>query len=406
MRDIELYRAILGLTPPWTVSGVDLDSEKQEVVITVEVPGSTFLCPECQRECPGYDCRLRRWRHLDTCQFRTFIEAEIPRVQCATHGVKQIRIPWAEPGAQFTALFERFGIDLLRACSVKRAAEILRISWDEAWGLMARAVKRGQAGKGQKRVTKIGVDEKAVAKGHRYLTLVCDLEKATVEYIGEDRKQASLEAYYAGLTAKQREGIEAVAMDMWEPYIQATEAQIAEASKKIVFDRFHIMGHMGKAVDTVRKREHRERILAGDKTLTGTKYLWLYAQENLPEPRLAEFEELVALNLKVGRAWALKESLRELWNQPTASRAKRFWMRWFWWATHSRLEPVRQVAHLLKRHWANILTYFHHRITNAVSEGLNSKIQTIKKMAYGFRNKDHFKTAIFFHCGGLDLYPH
>jgi transposase len=107
----------------------------------------------------------------------------------------------------------------------------------------------------------------------------------------------------------------------------------------------------------------------------------------------------------VGRAWAIKESLRELWAHATAHQAEGFWTRWFWWATHSRLAPVRAVAWLIKRHWRKIVTYFWHRITNAVSEGLNSKIQPIKKMAYDFRNKDHFKTAIFFHCGGLDLYP-
>lgn len=139
---------------------------------------------------------------------------------------------------------------------------------------------------------RIGVDEKAAAKGHRYLTLVCDLDGGTVEHIAEDRTQASLDGYYAGLTQEQLDGIEAVAMDMWEPYIQATQAQVPEADEKIVFDRFHIMGHIGKAVDTVRKQEHRALMASGDETLKGSKYLWLYSRENVPERRRDKFAAL------------------------------------------------------------------------------------------------------------------
>ncbi|MHB8423424.1 MAG: ISL3 family transposase, partial [Leptospirales bacterium] len=117
------------------------------------------------------------------------------------------------------------------------------------------------------------------------------------------------------------------------------------------------------------------------------------------------FDALRSLNLKVGRAWAMKEDLRTLWSLPSVREAKTFWKRWFWWATHSRLKPMREVAHLIKRHLSNVLTYIMHPITNATSEGLNSKIQTIKKRAYGFRNKERFKIAIYFQCGGLDLYP-
>jgi hypothetical protein len=150
---------------------------------------------------------------------------------------------------------------------VSGATRILRISWDEAWGVLQRAVTRGRARKQARIVRRIGVDEKAAAKGHRYLTLVCDLDEGTVEHIAEDRTQKSLDGYYAGLTQAQRDGIEAVAMDMWEPYVQAIRAGVPEAAEKIVFDRFHVMGHIGKAVDTVRKQEHRALMASGDETL-------------------------------------------------------------------------------------------------------------------------------------------
>jgi len=317
----------------------------------------------------------------------------------------QVQVPWAEPKARFTRLFERLAIDVLRECSVTGATQILGLSWDEAWHLMERAVERGQARKAPRIIPHLGVDEKAIAKGHRYLTLVCDLQVGTVEYVGAERKQASLEAYYQTLAAEQRSGIEAVAMDMWEPYIQATRAHVPDAGDKIVFDRFHIMTYLGQAVDTVRKQEHRERLAQGDATLTGTKYLWLYSREHLPASRRRAFNALRRVELKVGRAWAIKETLRQLWHYRYPGAARRFWQRWYFWATHSRLKPIQEAAATLKRHLANILTYCRHRITNAVTEGLNSKIQAIKKLAGGFRSFEHFKTAIYFHCGGLDLYP-
>jgi transposase len=178
--------------------------------------------------------------------------------------VVQVLVPWAAPRSRFTLLFERLAIDVLHQCDVSGATRILRISWDEAWGVMQRAVTRGRARKQARTVRRIGVDEKAAAKGHKYLTLVCDLDEGTVEHIAEDRTQESLDGYYAGLTQAQRDGIEAVAMDMWEPYIQATRAQVPDAEDKIVFDRFHVMGPVGKAVDTVRKQEHRALMASGD----------------------------------------------------------------------------------------------------------------------------------------------
>lgn len=134
---------------------------------------------------------------------------------------------------------------------------------------MQRAVTRGRARKQARTVRRIDVDEKAAAKGHKYLTLVCDLDEGTVEHIAEERTQESLDGYYAGLTQAQRDGIEAVTMDMWEPYIQATRAQVPDAEDRIVFDRFHVMGHIGKAVDTIRKQEHCELMASGDEHAQG-----------------------------------------------------------------------------------------------------------------------------------------
>lgn len=407
MRDTELYQQILGIAPPWTVERVTLDVAKQRVDVWVEhAEGVRWACPTCGEEWPGYDhSEPRSWRHLDTCQLHTYLHARIPRIQCAEHGVVQIQVPWAEPKSRFTLQFERFAIEVLKACSVTAAGRLLALSWDETWGVLTRAVARGQARKPAKLLRYAGVDEKAIAKGHRYHTLVADLEAGTVEAVERDRSQESLEGYWRTLTDEQKAGIEGIAMDMWAPYVAATRAQIPDADAKIVFDRFHVMQQVNQAVDIVRRREHRELVERGDERLKRTKYLWLYAKEHVPARRRQEFTALRRMDLKVARAWGLKEHLRRLWSFRRWGWAWAFWKGWYWWATHSQLTPMRQVAATLKRHVTNILTYLAHPIGTAVLEGINSKIQTVKKWACGFRNDDHFRTAIFFHCGGLNLYP-
>jgi transposase len=235
--------------------------------------------------------------------------------------------------------------------------------------------------------------------------LVYDIDAGTVEFVWDDRGQESLESYYRQFEKEELADIEAVAMDMWDPYIAATRAHVPDAEKKIVFDRFHVMKHVLAAVDEVRKAEHRELAESGEETLKGTRYLWLWSRENIPQWRQEEFEALRAKDLKVCRAWAIKENLRHLWEYRYAASMRKYFNRWYFWATHSRLEPIKKVARTVKAHIDNILTYARHRITNALGEAINGKIEKIKRMACGFRNRAHYRTAIYFHCGGLDLFP-
>ena len=408
MDSIDLYRQLLGLTTPWTVQRVEMDIPKLHVdVHLAHAPGARFACPECGGEFSVYDhAAERRWRHLDSCHFQTVLHARAPRVRCPEHGVRQANVPWAQPGGRFTSMFEALATDVLLATDVTKAATLLGITWDEAWHIMERAVVRGRSAKPQTLPEQIGIDEKAISKGHRYMTLVYDLEEATVEYIGQDRKQTSLEPYFEAFAPEALQGVQAISMDMWPAYINVCQEQVPEAKQKIVFDRFHIMSHVLAAVDTVRKQEHKALLSTGNTVLSKSKYLWLYSAENVPEKSRAHFQQLKGANLKTARAWALKESLRELWSYQNEGWAKRFWQRWYFWATHSQLPPMVKAAKMIARHLPNVMTYFTHRITNAVAEGMNSKIATIQKRACGYRNPERFKTAVYFHCGGLDLWPH
>jgi transposase len=407
MQDTELYRHLLGIEKPWTVARVELTVKEQRVDVFVEhKPGDEFTCPECGKKLGVYDhAEERTWRHLDSCQFATMLRARIPRVKCPEHGVRQANVPWAEPRSRFTLLFERFAISVLLETDVAGAAKILGISWDEAHHLMQRAVARGRSRKPRGLARRIGIDEKAIAKRHRYLTIVSDLDRGTVEFLAEGRTKESLLSYLGPYTVEEVAGIEAIAMDMWVPYFETASRWIPFAADKVVFDRYHVVQHMNQAVDQVRRAESKALAAEDDATLKGTRYLWLYGKENVPEGRAQQFASLQAMNLKTARAWAIKELLRDLWECPSRNNAEAFHARWHAWAVRSRLTPVRKVAAMVKSHLHNILTYYAHRITNAVSEGINSAIQTIKKRAGGYRNVENFKTAIYFHCGGLDLYP-
>jgi transposase len=406
MQDLQLYQQILGLVTPWKVQAVELKVKEQEVLVRVACEPTVWGCPQCQQRMHIHDYQERRWRHLDSCQFKTILIAQVPRVDCPEHGTQLVQVPWAEKHSRFTQLFERLAIDVLLECSISGACDVLGISWDEADGIKQRAVQRGLARKAARPMPQLGVDEKAAGRGHNYVTVVARIapgESATVEYVSDGRTQESLDAFWQQLTAEQCASVQAVAMDMWEPYRTSTVAHVPQA--KIVHDPFHLAGYLGQAVDAVRQQEHRQLSAHGDDRLRGTKYIWLYGWENVPPHRQMAFEELKAQQLKTSRAWSLKEMFRGFWDCDTVAEGREYFHRWYSWAIRSRLEPVKKVARTFKRHVENIVTYFDHRLSNASLEGLNSKIQGLIKKAFGYRNRERFKTDILFHCGGLNLYP-
>jgi len=234
-----------------------------------------LCCPECGKACPGYDGRRRRWRHLDTCRFKTILEADVPRVECAEHGVRQVAAPWAEAGSGFTALYECPVINWLKEASRLAVARQLRLTWAEVDGIMERAVERGLARRKNEAPARLGVDETSFARRHEYVTVVTDLDTSEVLHVGDDRSCETLGAYYRSLGEEEMSKIEVVCMDMWKPYMQATRRHVPGADEKIAFDKFHVARHLGEAVDKVRRREHRELKRSGDERLTRTKHLWL-----------------------------------------------------------------------------------------------------------------------------------
>ncbi len=411
MDDRGFYQTVLGLREPWVVESVELRPEREEVRVRVGArAGARLTCPECGRESPGYDlAEERRWRHLDTMQYRTILHARVPRVECEAHGVRQVAVPWAEPRGRFTALFEAWAIRLLRESTVAGVAELLGLSWDEVAHIQRRAVDRGLARRSQEPVRVLGIDETSFQKRHEYVTVVNDLEGDRVLWVGDHRRESTLREFWESRPEEELRGLRAIVMDMWDPYIAATRDCVPHGLSKIVFDRYHVAAHLTTAVSEVRKAEQRDLRRAGEGAraaqLKGKRFVLVRGAAKRTAADEAELTALRRSGFKVGRAWALKEAARSLWECATAETALRAFQRWYRWAMRSRLEPMKRAARTMKRYLYGILQYARHPFTNARTEGMNSKIQLIKHRARGYRNRDNFRIAILFHCGGLNMDP-
>lgn len=406
MRDTDLYRQILGIESPWEVDEVELDRPGGEVRVRLSHSERRPECPECGQATSRYDSRPRRWRHLDTCQYETILIAEVPRIECPDHGVRQVRVPWSEPGSRFTALFEALVIDWLHEASITAVARQFRLSWEAVAGIMERAVRRGLARRPPQLATALGVDETSFQRRHEYVTVVLDRSPSGgVLHVADGRGREGVDEYFDSFTLEQLAAVESVSMDMHGPYIASVHDHLPDADRKIAFDKFHVAQHLGRAVDQVRRTEHKALSAEGDDRLKGTLHLWRFNPENLDTERWAAFEPLRTSALKTARAWAIKELAMSLWDYRRRGWARKAWLAWYGWAIRSRLEPIRRVARMVRRHLDGILNAIVLGATNARSEAVNAKIQWIKYTARGFRNRQRFRDAIYFHLGGLDLYP-
>lgn len=405
MQDTDLYQTILGLKSPWAVSAVELKIAESLVTVKLEhEPGWRFTCPTCGKACSTHDHRSRKWRHLDTCGLITMIEAEVPRTTCPEHGVLQAAVPWAEPGSGFTALFEALAISWLKVASVSAVSDRLGISWDEAWGIMERAVRRGLKHRIAKPIKDLAVDETSFQKRHEYVTVLVDRATGTVIDVLDDRKKATLKKWLQENKIQLRE-VETVTMDMWEAFITAVKEEIEGAETKICFDRFHVAAHFGKAVDKVRAVEHRELSKEGQNTLKRTKHDWLRSKANGGYKDKRAFLQLTKMHLKTARAWHIKEVAQGLWSYIYKGVAERNWKSLLSWMSRCRLEPIVRVGRMVRKYLWGILNAIVHKATNASAESINAVIQRIKARACGFRNRERFRTAILFHKGGLSLLP-
>jgi transposase len=418
MTDKDLYSTILGVSLPWQVTDVTLDIEKATVTVHLDydarASSDSFTCPICGAATRVYDRREERlWRHLDSCQFQTFLAACLPRICCPTHGILTASVFWAEPNSRFTLLFEAFAIRVLQATGVQsRAAQLLHLSPGQVHDLMGRAVERGlkrrdeaQNREGATPLEHLSVDEKSHKSGHQYISVLSDpLEKRVLEVVESRTQQAVEELFSSVIAQEQRSCVLSVSMDMWPAFLKAREQIFPQADT--VHDRYHIAAYLGEALDKTRRSEHRTLTRQHDATLNKTKYLWLRSEANLTEKQKAALDALTSLDLETAKVWAFKESFRQFFACTTKEQAQRFFQNWLESVLALGNVHLTKVAQMLSRHLAGLLAYVKHRVSNATAESLNALIQQIKSNAKGFRKWESFRIAILFFLGKLDLQPH
>ncbi len=399
------YSLLLGLDEAWQVVDVELSLEEQRVQIHLKATGQLACCSECGEQQPLKDhASERSWRHLDTMQFETILTARVPRTKCPDCGVKTCEVPWADPHGRFTLMFEAFAIRVLQAAgSTEQARILLNLNWSSVQRIMDRAVERGLIERDLDDVKHVGIDEKSFRRGHDYISVLTDIDGSRVLEVTEGRDETAADGLWETFTGEQKQDVQAVAMDMWKAFENSAAKNVPNA--EIVHDRFHISKHLNEAVDQVRRQEHKTLMKEGDDTLAGSKYLWLRNPENISDEKWDSFKALKDAELKTSRAWAIREQFRWFWEYRYAGSAEKFFDRWYQWACRCRLEPVKKVARMIKHRLGNILSWFRHPISNGPAEGFNSRIQSIKSAARGFRNFENYRTRILFFCGKLELFP-
>lgn len=407
MTDIrDFYAQSANILKPWKVVEVVICPETQSVEVRVECEdGTAWTDPETRERAHVHGWRERRWRHLDTCEYKTVIIAKVPRLKLPSGETMTVVVPWSEEGGgRFTKRMEAHLIDVLRECKTTiGAARLAKINIGEAEGVMERAVRRGLLRREEREMPAIGLDEKAIRKHHRYATVLSDIGRSCVHEVVEGRtKEATIEMLRT-LPETTRASIEAVAMDMWKGYRGAVGEELPEAI--IVFDRFHVKAHLNKAVDKVRAAEHRDLQAIGDDRLKGTKYKWLKSFKDRRVKAAVEFRKLLAHDLRSGEAWGLKELFDKFWSYRSIGCAMRFVNNWIETVEESGIKPLIKVAQMIDEHLVGLLNHTCYPITNATAEGLNSMIQQLRTAARGLPKFETFRTRVLFHLGKLELHP-
>jgi transposase len=361
--------------------------------------GAKFSCSDCLAvDLDVHDTRKKTWRHLDFWQYKTYIHMRAPRVKCSC-GVKLWTPPWATPNSGFTLLFERYVMVLANDMSISNIAGMLREYDGRIWRVVKRNVERLRSSLCFSDIKKIGMDETSSRRGHNYITVFVDMETNKVLFATQGKSADTIDKFIHELycfdgCAYQ---IDEVAVDMSPAFTSGIKTYLPKAN--INYNRFHVEKQMNSAVDEVRKAEQKNI-----PELKNSRFAWLKKPENLTVKQAEKLESLNSKNLKTGRAWRIKEALKGVYQTArTAVDAAEMMKRWLSWAVRSRLEPVKKVANMIKNHLNGVLRFFDTRLTTGVVEGINSRIQEIKRRAKGFRNIENFITMIYLVAGYIDM---
>ena len=406
----QLFERSMGLGPEWRVSEVWFEERggaPDELHVRVEhVRGQAVGCPECGRRCGTYDTRERTWRHLDIWQYETVVHCAVPRADCPEHGVRTVRMPWeVRPNSHFTALFEvQVLVMALSGMTVAAIASRVREGDARVWALLRRAVAEARGSADYSAVERVGIDDAARGRGQSYISTMVDLDARRVVAVTEGRDRGSVGRLCDQLEERggDRSRVLEVTRDMAEAYSLGVASEMPQAAQTV--DRSRVMQLFSRATDRVRCRERRE---SEEKRamLAGTKYVWLKRESNLTGRQLAKRAGLdpARPRPRTARACQMAEAMRDVYGLPGRESAARALDRLCSWMMHSNVPEMKVVAGTLRKEREGIPDWWRRGSTNAILEGLNSIVQSIKRAARGFRNTGYFETMIFLRLGRLDF---
>ena len=394
-----------GWPRPGAVERVALDVERSRIDLYVVWQSGSAACPMCAAaDQKLHDHRQRSWRHLDFFQFEAYVHCALPRVSCSVCGrTTQLSVPWAREGSRFTLMFEALALTLAREMPVAACARILRCADNALWRQIDAHVRLARAKESYAGVAVIGIDETNCAKGHSYITLVHDLERARLIYATPGKDASTVQRFTEDFKSHQgkAEAIQVVCMDMSKAFIAGAGQHLPQAA--IAFDGFHVVQLANRAVDAVRREEAR-----GERWLKKTRWCWLKDKARWTDKEQAKMDWLPHTRLKTARAWRMKEGLRDVYRNSDADAASsaQALKKWLHWAQRSRLQPFKDLAKTIQQHWAGILKAFDasHLHTGYV-EAVNSLLQAAKAKARGYGTTDHFIAMAFLIAGKLTHLP-
>jgi transposase len=383
---------------------VAVEEQEGRLVAQIEwFEGRALSCGNCSRRTRRIHSlqRIREWRDLRVRDQDLVLRYCPRRVRCLACGPRVEHVPWAHKWQRVTRALSRSLAELSRKLTWKETAEHFGVNWKTVAAAVERAVDWGLKHRPWKPLHVIGIDEVSRRKGHRYLTLVYDLIRRRLVWIGEDRETRTMEKFFEWLGPRRARSIRVVCCDMWAIYMEAVRTNLPWAT--LVFDRFHVVQHLNRALDEVRRQTWRQ--LRGEERIAfkKTRWLWLKNPWNLRSKERRRLSALCRINQPIVRAYYLKEAFQRFWDYRREGWAFPYLQQWLWWASHSRLEPFKQFARMIREHIAGIMAWTRLRISNGALEGMNNKVKVISHRAYGFRKTDTFITAIWHGCGELPL---
>jgi len=401
----DLFAKALLVEKPWFVHDINFDQAAGKLEIWIDFEqGSSFYYEDKELGIEGhfkaYDTTEKTWRHLNFFQYQCYLHAWIPRVDLGNGKIRQVQAPWEGHAPGFTLLFEALILELVKVMPVHNVCQVLDVYDNKLWKMIKAYTNKARAEEDYSEVTVVGIDETSVRKNHVYVSLFVDIEEKRTIFVTEGRDHTVIQAFVSDLVAHggQPDNIEQVSCDMSPAFIKGVEANLPNAS--VVFDRFHVSKVINEAVDKVRKSEVEKNPI-----LKGSKYIFLKNRENLTTYQKQQLEgiRLSGLNLKTMKALNIREAFQQIYQAPTAEMFDKLLRKWYFWATHSRIEPIKEAAYTIQRHWDGIVNWFDYKISNGILEGFNSIFQAAKAKARGYRRYDTIKAIIYLLTGKLDF---